>query len=874
MTQHSEPVSSRQVDHYRIQSLLGRGGMGEVYRALDTRLGREVAIKVLPAVYSTDPERLRRFEQEAQAAGRLNHPNVLTVYDLGTHGGAPYIVTELLEGAELREHLKQGAIPQRRALNYAQQVASGLAAAHAKGIIHRDLKPENIFITNDGRVKILDFGLAKLRDLPSSDSMETNPKLTTPGIVMGTVGYMSPEQVRGHETDGRSDIFSLGVILHEMLSGRRTFSGDSAIEIMNAILTEDPPDLSETDMKIAPVLARTVRRCLEKKPEQRFQSASDLGFALEALASQHSNSKASPAVSAAPTRGRKSLLAILIALIVVGVGAWRLEQSDYRWSNPIADAQFTPLTDFPGAEGEAAISRDGKFVAFLSDHHGPFDVWAGQIGTGVFNNLTNGKTPDGKNPEARNVGFSPDGSQIFQWVRTNGRPGIVAVPTLGGNVRPYFEHPEIAWSPDGTRMVYHTAGPGDPIFVTEPNEKAGKQIYKAAPGIHCHYQVWSPDGSFIYFVQGFPPDEMDIWRIRSTGGTPERITFVNTRVAYPTLLDNRTLLYVARASDGSGPWLYGMDIERRTPHRISFGVERYTSIAASADARRLVATVTNPEASLWRIPISEGLIDESASSRVVVPAVRSVSPRIGLDFMLYLSSKGGDDGIWKLSNGAALELWSGQSERVLAGPAISADGRLIAFTPQKNGRTRLFLMNVDGTEVRELGGSLDFRGAPAWSPDGQSITVAADQGSGPRIFRVPFNGEPPGRLVDEQSSNPVWSPDGRYFVYSGLEVGTTFPLKAATADGKPYSMPELILSRGSTRFAFLPGRPVLIVLKGEFWHKNFWLVDVQTGRQRQLTNFGREFLITDFDVSADGKEIVFSRFKENSNVVMIDLPAR
>jgi serine/threonine protein kinase len=382
----SESWVGRQVHHYQVSSLLGRGGMGEVYRARDKRLERDVALKVLPMAYSTDTERLRRFEQEARTAGKLNHPNILTVYDVGVLDGAPYIVTELLEGEELREQLTQGAIAHRLALAYAHQIADGLAAAHAKAIVHRDLKPENIFVTGDGRVKILDFGLAKLKEQPSGSSIETvQPLKTAPGLIMGTVSYMAPEQVRGLETDERADIFALGVILYEMICGKRPFSGESAVEVMNSILTEDPPDLSETNPKIPSMLARIVRRCLEKKPEQRFQSASDLSFALEALTSPASGVARETAVTPVSSASRRRLnwLAAVVALVVAGwVIAWYLGRSDYWWSNPLANARFTPLTDFPGTEGDAAISRDGKFVTFLSDRDGPFDVWVGQIGYG------------------------------------------------------------------------------------------------------------------------------------------------------------------------------------------------------------------------------------------------------------------------------------------------------------------------------------------------------------------------------------------------------------------------------------------------------------------------------------------------------------
>jgi serine/threonine protein kinase len=275
-------------DHYEILAPLGAGGMGEVYKARDTRLDRAVAIKVLPAEFANDANRLRRFEQEARAVGVLNHPNILTVYDFGNYEGNPYIVMELLDGEELRAQLANGAIAPRTAIEYARQIAAGLTAAHEKGIVHRDLKPENLFVTKDNRIKILDFGLAKLRpprNVSADSDVATLKQLTNPGTVMGTVAYMSPEQVRGEEVDHRSDIFSFGLILYEMLAGRRAFDRQSFAETMAAIANEEAPELSELNPKVTPQLEKIVRRCLEKKPERRFQSASDLGFALEALSS-------------------------------------------------------------------------------------------------------------------------------------------------------------------------------------------------------------------------------------------------------------------------------------------------------------------------------------------------------------------------------------------------------------------------------------------------------------------------------------------------------------------------------------------------------------------------------------------------------------
>ena len=359
---------------YDIQAAIGAGGMGEVYRARDTRLGRDVAIKVLPASVASDPERLSRFEQEARAAAALNHPNILALYDIGSHNSAPYLVTELLEGETLRDRLTTGPLAVRKVVEYAAQIAHGLAAAHERGIVHRDLKPENVFVTEDGRVKILDFGLAKLiQPEPAFDAsaLPTTPPNTVAGMVLGTIGYMSPEQVRGSAADHRSDIFALGVVLYEMLSGRRAFHGDTAIETMSAILKEDPPDLPTTDRHIPPGLARIVDRCLEKSPAARFKSADDLAFALEAVTS-HSGSVT--AIDAHPSRtGRERIAwaaaalataAALLSFVTRGPARVPIDQVSIAFEFQPPDG-----TAFQGSGGNAAapfpaVSPDGRSVAF------------------------------------------------------------------------------------------------------------------------------------------------------------------------------------------------------------------------------------------------------------------------------------------------------------------------------------------------------------------------------------------------------------------------------------------------------------------------------------------------------------------------------
>jgi len=335
-------------------------------------------------------------------------------------------------------------------------------------------------------------------------------------------------------------------------------------------------------------------------------------------------------------------------------------------------------------------------------------------------------------------------------------------------------------------------------------------------------------------------------------------------------------MYLASDPDGSGPWLYSMDVERRIPHRLSSGPDRYTSLAATPDGRRLVATLASPRRTLWRmqlpLPAQDAPTQGSAPTQISLTTGTGFSPRLGADYLLYVSANGTGESIWKLANGAATELWSGLGTQILGAPAIGPDGRNIAFSVRQHEQTLLYVMHADGTNARMVTDSLDLQGAPAWTPDGQSITVAADDHGVPHLFRVPMDGRSPASFVREYSVDPAWAPDGGFVVYSGPDIGTTFSVKAVTAEAAPHSLPTLTLTRGARHLAFLPGGRTLMLLRGDIQHKDLWLIDLETGAERQLTHLPADFDIRDFDVSPDGREVVLERMQERSDVVLIDLP--
>jgi Tol biopolymer transport system component len=574
--------------------------------------------------------------------------------------------------------------------------------------------------------------------------------------------------------------------------------------------------------------------------------------------------------------GRAATLATMLLVLYAAV---RLgHPGGETWRNPLANATLTRLTDWPGIEQAAEISRDGRWASFLADHDGHMDAWLTEIGSGSYRNLTRGDRVELVNPSIRTLGFSADGSFVTIWTRSSDGSRsedikLMSTPTAGGELRDFLPGvAEVAWSHDGRQIVYQTTAPGDPLFVRDAGGVA-HPIYVAPSGVHCHFPLWSKDDSFIYFARGTPPDDWDIWRIQPSGAGLERITFHNSRVSHPVLLDERTLVYLASDAQGSGPWLYALNVEQRVPHRVSFGLERYTSLAASAGGTRLVATVDESNSSIWSAPL-ESDPGTSEAPRATPPlslvSATGLSPRTGPDYILYVSARAGRQGIWRTAGGRSRELWSDAHAIIVGAPTIAPDGRQIAFTVADGERTVLYTMDSDGKEVRALTRSLELRGSPAWAPDGRSIVSAVLREGEPRLMSIFLNDSPPTPLVSEYSIDPVWSPDGQFLIYSGADVGTTFPLRAVARDGRPYPIPPLILTRGARRIAFRPDAASIVLLRGDVGHKNFWLVDLRTGAERQITDLVPDIAIGDFDLSRDGSAVLFDRTQDSSRIALIE----
>jgi hypothetical protein len=833
--------------------------MGEVYRARDPRLKREVAIKVLPASFSQDADRLRRFEQEAQAAGGLNHPNITAVHDIGAHEGAPYIVTELLEGETLRQRLAAGAISVRKAIDYAMQIAKGLAAAHEKGIVHRDLKPENLFLTRDGRVKILDFGLAKLKPEKQEGGQTDLQTIsaTEPGVVLGTMGYMSPEQVRGQGADPRSDIFAFGAILYEMLSGTRAFRGATAADTMSAILKEEPPDLSATNRDIHPGLDRIVRHCLEKNPEERFQSARDLAFDLEAL-SGVSAPKTAAVLPAAKRRMPRILpaAAALVAAALAGLLVFRAGKK----AGYVPPPSFHQLSFQRGELGAAFFAPDGQTVIYSAAWEGrPMEIFVHRV----------------ESPESRPFGLA--GAEVLAMSRTGEmavslnrhlavpftRTGRLArISIAGGAPREILDDVQWAdWAPDGQSLaIVREFGVRHRL-----EYPIGKVLFET-DGWIGHPRV-SPNGDLVAFI--------DHPVVRDDGGT---IAIVDRNGKKTTLTpvyesaqglawtpDGREIWFSA-VEEGYNRAVHGVNLSGR--YRLIGRVPGVSTIKdISKSGRILMAN------EIYRVGILGRRAADSKESELswldysVVTDISSDGGAIllteageggGPGYSTYLRKTDGSPAV-RISGGTAQAL-SPDGTWALSILHPATDATLVAV-PTGVGETRTFPKD----DLRVL--------VADWFPDGKRILMTATEpGRGTRLYVRDFKGGKARAFTPEGYRHfyRAVSPDGRFVAVRGpdrriylypLEGGEPIPLTGLMADDVPARFDR----EGHWLYVYRLGDVPLKVYRYEIssGRKELWK-EVSPSDTAGLSSINR------FVPTPDGQTYAYSYFRTLSYLQLVE----
>ncbi len=750
--------------------------MGEVYRARDTRLDRDVAIKVLPSHLAMDEAARGRFEREAKAIAALSHPNILAVYDVGTADGVAYVVMELLEGETLRQRLNQSpgasAMPIRKVTQIGIEIAQGLAAAHEKQIVHRDVKPENVFLAADGRVKILDFGLARQASAASTGGTEAATQLqqTDPGTVMGTVGYMAPEQVKAATVDHRADIFSLGCLLYEMASGRRPFMRDTAAETMTAILREDPPDLVRESGAIPAAFEPIVRHCLEKRPEERFQSARDLAFALQSLgtgsAASSSLSAARAEVVAAPSAPRRTVPVLaLLGITGAALGAFFLGRATGGGASAsVAGApveSFQQVTDTPGVETEPTLSPDGKTVVFTSDREGSLQIYSQRVGGRASGALTSGLA-DNHAPT-----FSPDGERIaFRSERDGG--GIFLMSATGESVTSVSDAGySPSWSPDAKELVLSrgaffsptdvaASAPG--LFAVELSSGRKRDVLKGSQA--AMQPAWSPHGHRIaYFALRANSGQRDIFTVPADGSgadsPPVEVTNDSALDWSPVWSPDGAYLYFSSNRGGTNNlWRIAIDEvtgrTRGTPEPVTTPSIYSGRMSFSKDGSAMVYASVD-----WRSTLLRQNFDAARGERVGPP-----TPVL-------------------------------KGSRPIRDHAISPDGQWLVFN-EVTTQEDLVVARVDGREYRRLTDDVHRDRGPVWSPDGQTIYFYSDRSGHYDLWRIrPHGGQPTVLTTSMQANFPTISPDGRRLAAAGVGMaGLVLRDVDASPDAEPAFEPE------------------------------------------------------------------------------------
>jgi serine/threonine protein kinase/Tol biopolymer transport system component len=884
---------------YEILALLGAGGMGQVYRARDTRLGREIALKVLPPEFSSDPQRLARFEQEARTASALNHPNILTVFDVGRDGGLSFIAMELIEGSTLREIFHERSVEPRVLVTYLAQTAEGLAKAHAAGIVHRDLKPENVMVTRDGYAKILDFGLAKLAqpDRKEASSLPTAAPATSEGVVMGTVGYMSPEQATGKPVDARTDVFAFGCLLYEAATGRRPFTGESSVDVLHAIVRGKPTPVEEIAPRIPRPLVRTINRCLAKDPDRRYQSMKDLALELHdmveewdtlAIPSGPVSSAPSllgkaPSKRAGPRRGlwiatAAGILVILVAALLV----LRRAPAPAAKGSAFQEMRITAATSSGNVEA-AVLSPDGHYLAYVRKDPGGSSLWLRQLGSASDVQLL----PPQGGGILRNPVFTPDGSYIDYTFWKNEKIDyftLYRIPVLGGTPRKMLDDVSspVSYSPDGRRIVFLRSSPDgtkDELVVASADGSDQRTLVSRRMADKKSFDIrsnlgpaWSPDARSIAAIalEWAPELRGELELIDAATGNQQQLGDADwlgdDGLAW---LPDGSGLVIAGFQRGAAfaPQLWHVSYPKGTLTRITNDSQSYLGASVSADGKTLASVQRLSSSTLWRRsltpPANEKQLTFSTREKIFFPRASANGT------LFFTCVRGSEITIARLGPNGGERVLVTRPDVASRDAQVSRDGHtLVVRSLLPDGRMTLLAMDADGGHQRRF----SERG-PVWpfafSPDGRFCVVHDERG----LWRQPLDGGEATLLVEDPRAFPIgFSPDGSRLGYLAVRpTGKGQPdfviVVMPAAGGAPLAevpMPPAELES----FHWAPEGDAFTFRRKEGGHYNVFRQPLGGGPPTRISDFD-SFEMGDYVISADGKTLFYTRVESSSDAVLI-----